>query len=211
MAERKIHKPISVGDKFFRLTVQKSSKPKKTQCGSLIKIWECKCDCGNIVFVKEGLLKSERTKSCGCYKKDLNIKRAKNKVFGTPEYGIWASMIQRCTNPKRASFKDYGGRGIEVCDEWKLSFTNFLNDMGNRPSSSHTIDRIENDKGYNAKNCRWATRTEQSCNTSRNIRINYNGKNLTIGEWSKETGIIYNTLLSRVKAGWPPEKALAIK
>lgn len=82
----------------------------------------------------------------------------------TPEYEAWLAMIQRCTNPKNPRWKDYGGRGITVCERWRASFDDFRADVGARPSAEYSIDRIDNDKGYEPGNCRWATRAEQMAN-----------------------------------------------
>ena len=92
------------------------------------------------------------------------IKHGCNTSGGrTPEYRAWESMVQRCTNPKHAKWKTYGGRGIAVCDRWR-SFAAFLEDMGLRPSTEHSLDRKDNDRGYEPGNCRWATRKEQMRN-----------------------------------------------
>lgn len=82
----------------------------------------------------------------------------------TPEYDAWLALIQRCTNPNNPRWDDYGGRGITVCDRWRTSFDDFLSDVGPRPSADYSIDRIDNDKGYEPGNCRWATRSEQQSN-----------------------------------------------
>lgn len=89
-------------------------------------------------------------------------KQMKHGMYNTPTYRSWSSMIARCTNPMHHQWKDYGGRGIKVCEEWTI-FENFFSDMGERPKGK-SIDRIDNDKGYNSKNCKWSTRTEQNRN-----------------------------------------------
>lgn len=85
-------------------------------------------------------------------------------MYRTTTYKTWRSMKERVLNPLNSNFKNYGGRGITICDEWKNSFLAFYRDMGPRPSKNHSIDRIDNEKGYSKENCRWATKTEQSRN-----------------------------------------------
>lgn len=117
-----------------------------------------------------------------------------------PEYNVWSEMKNRCFNPNSRIWKHYGGRGITVCERW-LKYANFIEDMGNRPTSKHTLDRINNDGNYELGNCRWATRDVQSRNTSRNILIKHNGKEQCLMDWSKELGINYFTLRTRRRLG----------
>jgi len=124
----------------------------------------------------------------------------------TATYLSWRGMIQRCTDPNFKQYKDYGGRGITVCQRWE-NFTNFLEDMGERPSRL-TLDRIKNDKGYCKSNCRWATRKQQARNRQNNRLITYNGKAQCVAAWAEETGIHKGTILRRLKLGWSTEKAL---
>ena len=119
-----------------------------------------------------------------------------------PEYKSWAGMKTRCFNPNTKSYSDYGGRGITVCDRWKNSFEDFFADMGSRPSSKHSLDRIDNDGDYQKDNCRWATPKEQSNNRRYNKLITINGKTLNITQWEKEKGFTKNVIWFRLKAGW---------
>jgi len=121
---------------------------------------------------------------------------------GTPEHAIWKAMIQRCTNPNNRSYSRYGGRGIAVCDRWRHSFENFFADMGERPDNSLTLERRDNELGYNPDNCTWDTRQVQSNNRSTCQTLTYNGRTQNITQWSKEVGIKTATLLQRLHSDW---------
>lgn len=125
----------------------------------------------------------------------------------TPEYISWSSMCQRCNNPKHRHYKDYGGRGIQVCKRW-LSFNLFLEDMGKRPSINHSLDRRENDGNYCKDNCYWATKEEQSSNTRVSVKVTINSKTHTISEWCRKLNISPNVVHSRRHRGWDTTKAL---
>lgn len=119
-----------------------------------------------------------------------------------PEYNVWSAMKDRCLNPNCSHYKNYGGRGITVCDRW-LRYANFIADMGHRPSSKYTLERIDNDGNYEPQNCRWVTRGAQARNMRSNVLIEHNGKKQCLMDWSKETGISYFTLRSRIRYGVP--------
>src|SRR5688500_16157023 len=118
----------------------------------------------------------------------------KHGLRNCSEYRAWASMKQRCLNPKVVAYPQYGQRGIKVCDRWLTSFPNFYADMGPRPSPSHSLDRIDNDGDYTPDNCRWATRVEQGRNQRTNVLFTHNGKTQCLTAWSEEIGIPADTL-----------------
>lgn len=125
----------------------------------------------------------------------------------TPMHRVWCTMVERCTKPTSEKWPLYGGRGIKVCERW-LTFSNFLADMGERPSPKHTIDRIDPDGDYEPSNCRWATQTEQQRNRRNNVRIEFNGETLCVSEWAERIGLRPHTLAYRLRAGWSVKRAL---
>jgi hypothetical protein len=116
--------------------------------------------------------------SCGCRKREGRT-NVKHDASFTPEYRAWAQARSRCLNPKHQAYRNYGGRGITMCQRWADSFEAFLVDMGKRPSANHSIDRIDNDGHYQPGNCRWATLAEQSKNR-RTFKIKRRGKEITM-------------------------------
>lgn len=169
--------------------------------------WECKCDCGGNAICLTTNLKMGTSKSCGCWKKEKSTKHGCGKP-ATPEYRSWHAMKSRCNNPNNAHYKNYGGRGITVCDEWKNDFTAFLNDMGKKPTTKHTLERIKNNKGYYKKNCRWATRKEQQNNLRTTRFIRFRGKVKPITEWAAVMGFSGGVIRERLKIGWSIKRAL---
>lgn len=170
-------------------------------------LWLCLCKCGTQIVVRGHSLKTNNTKSCGCFVKEgLKKRLTTHGLSKTPEYYIWEALISRCKNPSQASYKHYGNRGIKVCKRW-LKFENFYKDMGPRPSNKHEIDRKDNDKGYYPSNCRWVTRSENSRNTSKNVMITYDNKTKCLTDWAVFLGINRNTLNNRLNRGWDIETA----
>jgi len=167
-----LHRPKDItGKKFGVLTAKKLSCVKKGRA-----FWFFECDCGNIKEIRYAFVASGNTQSCGCSHRRTgeNNPNYKHGKKHTSEYKIWKGIRKRCLNSKDAGFPNYGGRGITICDRWRNSAVNFMNDMGARPSPRHSIDRIDNDKGYFPDNCRWATALEQARNT-RMRKINTSG------------------------------------
>lgn len=160
-----------VGKIFNRLTVLEEYAKKKA--GGVV--WRCKCICGEIVFSDGYNLKTGHIKSCGCWQREVTSKRSiihGESSKNTAEYRTWKNMMRRCYTPSYTNFQNWGGRGIIVCEHWH-TYKNFLNDMGRKPTSKHSIDRIDNNGNYEPNNCRWATYHEQMLNksTSKHLRI----------------------------------------
>jgi hypothetical protein len=124
----------------------------------------------------------------------------------TSTYQIWEGIKKRCTSPKCQAYKNYGGRGITICDRW-LDFANFLSDMGERPNGL-CIERVNNQKGYSPENCTWATRKEQAKNRRNTRFVTAFGETLSIAEWCGKTGLSYSTVYLRLRTGKTPEEAL---
>lgn len=173
-------------------------------------MWTCRCACGNICDIRGSVLSSGKPpRSCAKCRTHYALKHGENQRHKrTVEYGVWSSIRTRCYNPKRPEFKYYGGRGIKMCDRWKESYENFLDDMGRKPSPEHSIDRIDVNGDYDPSNCRWATRNEQLRNRTDNVMITYLGKTQCSQDWGKELGIKPATIRRRIGLGWDPVSAL---
>jgi len=192
------------GKTFTRLTVIR--RGENTNNGHVK--WECQCSCGNKVNVEARSLKTKNTMSCGCLKKELDkTKTYKHGMTGTPEYKVWDAMKGRCLCLTNKRFKDYGGRDITVCAKWEKSFVNFYKDVGPRPKN-HTLERIDNNKGYYPENVKWATQKEQANNTRQNHLINLHGWIMSIAQWATFSGVRQGTIRNRLYPGWPAEKAI---
>lgn len=154
--------------------------------------------------VKERLVSSTRDVFTGRYEETHGHFRG-NKPSLT--YASWDAMVMRCVNPKNIGYAHYGGRGVLVCERWR-KFENFLEDMGERPSKEHQLEREDNDGNYEPGNCRWATRKEQARNRRSNLRLTLNGVTRTAVEWSEELGVSLNTIAKRKSRGWSDTDAL---
>jgi hypothetical protein len=136
--------------------------------------------------------------------------KPKHGLSYTPEYRCWQTMRLRCYEPTNAAYKDYGARGITVCDRWLESPANFLADMGQKPSPAHELDRRDNDQGYSAENCRWVTRSLNDRNRRSNRMIEYLGETQALAHWCERFGIACDTAKKRLDAGWTPEETFTI-
>ena len=193
------------GQKFGRMTVIEragTSRHKKTT-------WRCICDCGNETVIDRCQLKSGNTKSCGCFKVDTNKQRlTTHGGTHTRLFQTWVNMRSRCYDEKNKEYKNYGGRGIAVCEEWMRDFGAFQRwALNSGYTDELTIDRIDVNKEYSPDNCRWATRKEQGQN-KRVCYLTFNGETRTRKEWSEITGISSENIASRLCKGWSLERAL---
>lgn len=190
------------GERYGKLVAINPIKNKKTKKGSYY--WLCKCDCGNYKEIAQNNLHSGHTRSCGCLLGDKhNNVRNKNKRI----YNIYLNMIARCYNKNNISYKNYGAKGITICDEWKENCEAFyIWSIENGYQDNLTIDRINVNGNYEPSNCRWATRLQQANNTTQNRFITYKGETHTLAEWSRILGIYQQKLRYRID-NWGLEKA----
>lgn len=200
------------GQTFNRLTAIKVVGRKRGEA-----VWQCRCQCGNIVNVAGYALRSGDTKSCGCWKlEEISERQTTHGKSKTRLYNTYKAMKARCYNPNTNHYKQYGGRGIIVCEEWRNDFQAFYDwamTNGYNPEAGRgecTIDRIDSDGNYEPSNCRWVSIAKQERNKRNNHLIEFNGEIHTITEWSEKTGIGVATLISRLKNGWKTEKALTV-
>jgi len=192
-----------IGQKFGKWTVLERAGTR----GNGSAAWLCQCDCGKTGIVVGSRLRSGKSTCCGCKLIFQLTKHGHSKRSGdSPEYYTWASMMKRCYNPNWVNYKNYGARGIKVCDRWH-DFRNFLADMGNRPAGMF-IERIENEKGYGPENCKWSTRIEQTKNTRSNRMLTFNGETKPMVEWSETLKLSYHVIKNRLKYGWSIERTL---
>jgi len=201
-----VPKPQSVfpGEKYGRLTVMQRSESRP-------RYFTCECECGVTKEVFSSHLKGGKTTSCGCYHKEIvstlmKARQTKHSMYGTPEYTKWNAMMDRCFNPNSKNFVNYGGRGITVDTLWH-NFENFYKDMGD--SNGLTLERVNNEIGYTASNCRWATQKEQANNRRSCRQITFKGKTQNITQWAKELNVPRTRLYERIcRRKWDVEKAL---
>ena len=200
-----------IGNKYGRLTViEQRGFSETNKHGQRYAVWYCKCDCGNYVERTTDVLKKGKS-SCGCRQKEvlkeMSEYNKKHELSKNRIYGIWKNMISRCYRKKDIHYPSYGARGITVCDEWKNNSSKFFEwAFANGYQENLTIERIDNNKGYNPENCTWVTKEQQYKNKRQNIMITYQGKTMCAEDWAKETNINAQTIRWRYKKGWSIEK-----
>lgn len=196
-----------IGQKFNRLTVLELFKKEQVYLFNGKKngfryFYTCLCDCGKLTVVAKSHLLSGHTQSCGCISQ-------KHLKTDTRLFRIWNGIKGRCFNKNNNKFKNYGGRGISIYEEWKNDFKAFYDwSMANGYQEDLTIDRIDNNGNYEPNNCRWVSQKVQQNNKSNSCLIEYNGKSLTLSQWAELYGLNYSTVKSRLSYGWTIEKAL---
>lgn len=181
------------GQKFGLLTVVGRDGSEKSGAR-----WLCVCECGGTTTACRSNLVRGNKKSCGCKWTVGGLLVKKHGQSGTRAYKAWTAMKQRCNNPKSTRFADYGGRGIGVCERWNTSFESFLADMGQAPTNSHTIERLDNNVGYEPTNCKWVLMSVQANNKRTTRRISMT---LSITQWANLAGMSVDTLRHRLEDG----------
>lgn len=194
------------GRRFGRLVViARATKPGEGHVR-----WRCICDCGTLCTAAGRDLRWDDTKSCGCWYVDT--RRTGARTHGrarTSIYATWQAMKDRCTNPNNDFYDDYGGRGIRVCDRWLQSFEAFLEDVGERPSPKHQLDRFpDNDGNYEPGNVRWATGSDNCRNRRSSVFLEFGGRRLSLSDWADIIGMPRKALQQRVRTGWSAARAL---
>lgn len=194
------------GMRFGKLTVLEYTNKRNLNRNIL---WRCLCDCGNEIYVATSCLNSGHTKSCGCGKNNfvemgkIGGKFGKHHLSRTRLYKCYNHMINRCHNSSNIQYKDYGGRGIKVCEEWKNDFISFYNwAMSNGYKDDLTIDRIDVNGNYEPSNCRWVNKYLQANNKRNNVYIACNNETLTIAQWSNRLNINYWNIRRKIQKGW---------
>lgn len=195
--------------RFYRLKVIKKEPSLKG-----FVLWQCLCDCGNIITVRGVNLVNNNTKSCGCYKNEKLEKSGEATRFkvthgatGKASKLVWDGMIARCTKPTTKNYHNYGGRGIKVCERWH-TYENFALDMG-EPPEGLTLERKDNNGNYSPDNCVWATDTEQGRNKRNNRLLTYKGETKCVTAWAEELKVNPKTLYTRIYLGWSDEGVLS--
>lgn len=178
--------------------------PKRNSSSRKVAKYLCKV-CDQKVVKRVSHVNSGEVRTCS--RKCGNIFKPE-AVTKRPEYSIWLGMKNRCTNKSYNLFHRYGGRGIKVCDRWKESFTDFISDVGDRPSSHHSLDRIDNNGDYSPENCQWATAEDQANNTIKNINIEAYGIKMSVARWCRVLEIKKERVYYRLKIGWSDHDSL---
>ena len=206
-----------IGQKLGRLFVVKEAQSVRLPCGRLNRRYFCHCECGAEKIIDAHHLMRGRIRSCGCLKKETSrdrmLKHGLSRIQGKPpkEYTAWQNMKARCCDETNIGYKNYGGRGIKICDRWLHNYENFLIDMGPRPRGT-SLDRINNDGNYEPGNCRWATRKEQANNCRNNTLVEWKGEKYTMSEFCRKHSLPYRKFQHlSARKGLSPEELLSDK
>lgn len=199
---------IPVGTRFGKLVVDGEPHRLRNGSGRPDLFYPCVCDCGNRKDLKARMLRGRFATSCGC-----NLRKGKDGPIGytkqRSEYHSWRSMKSRCRNENDPAYPRYGGRGVNVCDEWFDSFDKFLADMGPKPTTKYTVDRFPDNNGnYEPGNVRWATPDQQNQNRRDTHQLTLNGVTKSISEWAEVKGWTRGLIYQRIKNGASDEEAL---
>ncbi len=199
-----------IGYEFGDFVVEAEAAPKIRPNGKKVRLWQCRCSCGNVRFLNKQEIETQKRKSCGCKKADNRRKAA--TVHGDSHkrlHNIWSGIRARCYCETDYHYKWYGARGIRMDEKWKDDYEAFKRwALEAGYSTELTIERRNNNGDYTPENCRWATGKEQANNTRRNKVVTAFGRTLTLSQWSEETGMPYDALKMRLRRGWSPEEAL---
>lgn len=191
------------GQKFSRLTAIEPTMERRN--GRIM--WRFMCECGNEILAQGSSVALGNTRSCGCLKLEaITALKLSHGKCHTRLYRIWCRIKQRCLNDKCSDYGYYGGKGITICARWADSFAAFAEDVGD--SGHLTLDRINNEKGYEPGNVRWATRKQQSDNSRKPKWVEIDGRRLNYSDWARELGMRECSITMRIKRGMTPEQAV---
>lgn len=200
---------IQEGNVFNRLTVIKELKPVPRKPRGVRRMFLCKCSCGKEVVRQIDNLLSKAVSSCGCYKSEMLSKRNFSHGFcETDLYRVWSCMKARCNNPTDRKYKNYGARGIKVCDKWEEDFLNFYNDMIPTYKKGLSLDRKNNDGDYEKDNCRWATAIEQARNKTTNRIFKIFDISMCKSQIIEVLNLRPTLIDDRIKRGWSEQDAV---
>lgn len=220
MARKTLAEILRGETRFGRLTVMGEADPSFDTNGAMVRHAMFRCSCGEVRRIKVSSVKSGVTQSCGCLARDAASSLAERTCLkhgdaragrSAVEYRLYRAMLNRCFNPKVERYPEYGGRGITVADEWRGEggYERFLAHIGRRPSSDHSIDRIDPDGDYRAGNVRWALKEMQANNKRNSVHVLVDGREMTVKEMAEASGVGVATLRYRLKIGMTPQAAMS--